>query len=112
MKPSKAASFATKVNKVIEVVGVCLILAMMLHVTWNAVSRTAGFGPVQNTFEMVQYVYLPIVALLGFTTAQHHRDHIRAELLFPFLPERGLRYLLAAMWALSAAVAAGFAWFG
>lgn len=100
------------VQLLIEVPAVVVTFVMMLHVGANAVLRTFANYPLPNTLEIVQYWYLPSVALLGFVAAQHRAQHIAADLIFEHLPQVTKRYVLAASFVLASAVAAGFAYFG
>lgn len=96
----------------IEVPAVVIIFLMMGHVTANAVMRTWFNRPLDNTLEMVEYWYLPLVAFLGFIAAQHRGQHIAADLVFEMLPTVTKRFVLAIVFVLCSVVVAGFAWFG
>ncbi|WP_244928924.1 TRAP transporter small permease [Nocardioides sp. W7] len=96
----------------IEVPAVLITFLMMLHVTANAVMRTWFDSPIDNTLEMVEYWYLPLVAFLGFIAAQHRGQHIAADLVFEMLPAVTKRFVLAFVFVLCSVVVAGFAWFG
>lgn len=96
----------------IEVPAVVITFLMMAHVTANAVMRTWFDSPIDNTLEMVEFWYLPLVAFLGFIAAQHRGQHIAADLVFEMLPTVTRRFVLAFVFVLCSVVAAGFAWFG
>lgn len=96
----------------IEVPAVVLTFAMMLLIGANAVLRTWFDRPIDHSLELVQYWLLPSVALLGFVAAQSRAQHITTDLVYKFLPSVAQRVVLTAGFALSAAVAAGFAWYG
>lgn len=96
----------------VEIPAVIVVFTMMVHVTANALMRTMANTPVPNTLEMVQYIYLPIVALLGFIAAQHRGQHVAAELVFQALPSVAKRYVLCAVMLLCSILMAAFAWFG
>ena len=96
----------------IEIPGVIVIFVMMAHVVYNALSRTFANAPVANTLEMVENIYLPIVALLGFVAAQHRGQHVAAELVFQAIPSVTRRVVLACVMVLCAALTGAFAWFG
>lgn len=66
---------------VIQVPAVLVLALMMSHVTANAFMRTFMNSPIQNTTEITQYIYLPIIALLGFLAAQIRGEHVVADLL-------------------------------
>lgn len=97
---------------VIEILAVAVTFTMMLHITANAALRTWWDRPIDNTLEVVQFWYLPLVAFLGFIAAQHRGQHIAADLLFEAFPSVAKRYVLALVLLLCAAASAGFAWFG
>lgn len=96
----------------IEVPAVIVTFVMMIHITANALLRTWWQAPINNTLEMVQYWYLPLVAFLGFIAAQYRGQHIAADLIFQMLPHVTRRFVLAAMFVLCAAVSLGAAWYG
>ncbi len=98
-------------ERVIEVPAVIVVFIMMGHVTANALARSLFDNPLPNTLEIVQYWYLPIVALLGFVAAQARGQHIAADLIYQHLPHRARPYVLAALLLTSAATCVGFAWF-
>lgn len=96
----------------IEVPAVVITFVMMVLISANAVLRTWFDRPIDNSLELVQYWLLPILALLGFVAAQHRAQHISTDLIYKFLPPLAQRLVLAVGFALSATVAAGFAWYG
>lgn len=97
---------------VIEVPAVAVTFLMMAHITANALLRTFWNSPIHNTLEYVQYWYMPVIACLGFISAQHRGQHIAADMLFERLPKRAQPLVLGVLLATCAAVCAGFAWFG
>lgn len=97
---------------VIEIAAVAVTFVMMLHIAANAALRTWWDRPIDNTLELVQYWYLPLVAFLGFIAAQHRGQHIAADVLYEALPSVTKRYALALMFLLCSAVSVGFAWYG
>lgn len=102
----------TVVDLVIEVPAVVVTFLMMLHVTANALLRTFWNDPIDNTLEYVQYIYMPLVAFLGFAAAQRRGQHVAADLIYERLPIRTRRYVLALVLVVAALLCAGFAWFG
>lgn len=97
---------------VVEVPAIVVTFVMMLHVTANALSRTFASHPLPNTFEIVQFWYLPLVAFLGFVAAQRRGQHIAADLIFEMFPRPAKRFVLAGAFVLGSALWAGFAYFG
>lgn len=96
----------------IEVPAVAVMLLMMVHIVANAVLRTLANAPIAYTLEIVQYIYLPVVALLGFVSAQHRGAHIAADVIFQLIPSSTKRPVFATIMVVSAVVSVGFAWFG
>ncbi|TWG94797.1 TRAP-type C4-dicarboxylate transport system permease small subunit [Nocardioides sp. J9] len=111
MKPN--ASLATRVfTAVVEIPAVIVIFVMMVHVTANALMRTYLDHPLKYTLEIVQYWYLPILALLGFVAAQARGQHIATDLVYARLPRPFQRIVLFVVFGVSAVIIAGCAWFG
>jgi len=77
-----------KISLVLASFAAVVTLGMMLHVSLNAASRSFMNNPLDGTLEYTQYWYLPIIAFIGIVTAQRHREHIEARLLFDHLPTR------------------------
>ncbi|MFE7422223.1 TRAP transporter small permease [Rhodococcus sp. NPDC057529] len=112
-EPSSAiAGKANRFLRVIEIPAVIVLVVMMLHVTANAILRTVAGSPIQNTIEIVEYVYMPILALLGFVAAQARGEHIVADIATTHMAVRTRRVVLCAGYLLTAVVTAGFAWYG
>ncbi|MEV5647112.1 TRAP transporter small permease [Nocardia sp. NPDC052254] len=114
MSASSSASSARpdRLRLLIEVPAVVVLFVMMIHVTANALLRTFASHPIQNTLEITQYIYLPIIALLGFMAAQSRGEHIVADLVTHYFPRRIRRAVLCAGYLLALIVMSGFAWFG
>ena len=114
MSASSSASSARpdRLRLLIEVPAVVVLFVMMIHVTANALLRAFASHPIQNTLEITQYIYLPIIALLGFMAAQARGEHIVADLVTHYFPRRVRRAVLACGYLLALIVMGGFAWFG
>lgn len=97
---------------VVEVPAVVIIFVMIIHVTANALLRAFADHPLENTLEVVQYWYLPIVALLGFMAAQARGQHIATDLVYARLPRAVQPFILFVVFAVGALICGGFAWFG
>jgi TRAP-type C4-dicarboxylate transport system, small permease component len=65
-----------------------VLLTMMLHVSVNALTRSFLNRPLQNTLELTQYWYLPVIALFGLVTAMTSGEHLGAGILVDRLPKR------------------------
>jgi TRAP-type C4-dicarboxylate transport system permease small subunit len=101
-----------RLAQLIEVPAVIVMFVMMLHITVNALMRTFWHSPIDNTLEVVQYIYMPIMALLGFVAAQARGQHIVADLVFEMLPSVTRRFVGAAVSLVSSLMCAAIAWFG
>ena len=101
-----------RLRLLIEVPAVIVLFVMMLHVTANALLRTFASSPIQNTLEITQYIYLPIIALLGFIAAQARGEHIVADLVTHHFPRPARRGVLFTGYTAALIVTGGFAWFG
>lgn len=110
--PRKKSTASRALELAIEVPAVIVTLAMMLHITTNAVMRTFFNDPLKNTLEITQYWYLPILAFLGFIAAQLKGQHVAADLIYERLPSVTKRYVLTGVFLIAAVVAFGFARFG
>ncbi|WP_101524655.1 TRAP transporter small permease [Nocardioides houyundeii] len=86
-------------------------IAMMLHVTVNALSRTFRSSPVHGTLEYTQFWYLPIVAFVGIVTAQRNKEHIEARLLFDHIPARAQPFVQAGTDLLTLALAVALTYY-
>lgn len=97
------------VGTIDAVAGVALI-AMTVHVVANGILRSFADSPIEHTLEYVQYWYLPVIAMLGFLSAQLRGRHITADLLYQALPGSVKRWV--AVWSdmACAAVMCAFTW--
>ncbi|MEU4429328.1 TRAP transporter small permease [Nocardia rhamnosiphila] len=107
-----ASARPPRLRLLIEVPAVIVLFVMMLHVTANALLRAFAAAPIQNTLEITQYIYLPIIALLGFMAAQARGEHIVADLVTHYFPRPVRRAVLGAGYLAALIVMAGFAWYG
>ncbi|AFR49472.1 TRAP transporter small permease [Gordonia sp. KTR9] len=105
-------SLAGRALTLAETLAAATLILMMLHVTLNAITRSFFSAPVPNTLEITEYWYMPILALIGFVTAQARREHVSIDLLFRRIPRAAQRWVIVGSHLLSAMVFAGFAWYG
>lgn len=96
----------------IQVPAVIVLALMMTHVTANAFMRAFMNSPIQNTTEITQYIYLPIIALLGFLAAQIRGEHVVADLLSGVMHGLARRAVLAFGHLLVALITFGFGFYG
>jgi len=69
-----------RLNRTLSAITAVVLIVMMLHVVAHAVLRFLFSSPIYGTNEMVQYWYLPLVALLGIPAAQLQKQHITVTL--------------------------------
>lgn len=100
------------IDLLLDVPTTLAIFAMMIHITANALFRSLANQPLAQTLEIVQYWYLPVVALLGFVTAQHRNEHITAGLIYEKLPRVVQRFVHLSTLVACCLVSFGFAWHG
>ncbi|MGN5236737.1 TRAP transporter small permease [Rhodococcus sp. SJ-3] len=110
--PSASSKPSSRLLLLIEIPAVIVLFVMMLHVTANALMRALASSPIPNTLEVTQYIYVPIIALLGFMAAQARGEHIVADLVAHYFPTRIRRAVLFFGYMLGVVVFFGFAWFG
>ena len=99
-------------GRVLSVITALVIIVMMLHVVINALSRFFFSTPIYGTNEIAGFWYLPIIALLGIPVAQLQREHIVVALLLDRMSARAAGWCMLLASLATAAVCAGFAWFG
>lgn len=101
-----------RLNRALSVITAVVLIVMMLHIVAHALLRFLANSPIYGTNEMVQYWYLPLVALLGIPAAQLQKQHITVTLV-----TGRLRFWNAAIFKIFAAVLGAlvsllWAWFG
>lgn len=95
---------------VVETVAGAVLIVMTVHVVANGLMRSFAGAPIAHTLEYVQYWYLPVIAMLGFLSAQMRGRHITADLLYQALPRRVKPWVTAGTNAACAVVMCAFAW--
>lgn len=99
-------------GRVLSVITALVIVTMMLHVVINALLRFFFSTPIYGTNEIAGFWYLPAIALLGIPVAQLQREHIVVALLLDRMSPRAAGWCMLLANSATAAVCAGFAWFG
>lgn len=99
------------VRVVTSVVGGVLVVAMMIYVVANALSRTLADHPLPAALEVVQFLLMPALVSIGFVAATVTGRHVLADIVFHLFPPAGRRLLTVATLVLSAGVLAVLAWF-
>ncbi|MCC6001947.1 MAG: TRAP transporter small permease [Pararhodobacter sp.] len=86
------------------------LLAMMLHISADALSRWLFNNPFPGTLEIVSYYYMVAVVFLPLAMVQRMREHIRVDILAQVYGKRTLRVLDAIAGTMVTGFAVAFAW--
>lgn len=84
----------------------------MLHIVTHALARSLFDAPIYGTNEIVEYWYLPIVALLGIPAAQLKKEHITVTMAIERARPATAAVFTIFACAVGALVSLAFAWFG
>ncbi|OZD59767.1 hypothetical protein CH263_22470 [Rhodococcus sp. 06-1059B-a] len=95
---------------VVEVVAGAVLIVMTMHVVANGLMRSFAGAPIEHTLEYVQYWYLPVIAMLGFLSAQMRGRHITADILYQVLPRTVKPWVTVWTNIACAVVMCAFAW--
>lgn len=94
----------------VDIIAAVVLVAMTLHVVVNALFRSLANRPIQNSLEYVQYWYVPLIAMLGFISAQLRGRHIVADLIYQALPPSLKRGVAIVTQSACAITMVGFSW--
>lgn len=108
---SKLDVVAARLDLLLRTIAAVTLIVMVLHVVANALARQAR-SPIEGTNEYTAYWYLPIIAFIGMYLAAANGTHIEARLLFDRFPRRIQIEAQVLGMVLTAALFAGFAWYG
>ena len=95
----------------IDAAAVAALVAMMIHVLANVAARRVMGETVPLTFELTQFYYLPILALLGFVAAQHRGENITSDVFYSLFSRGEKRAITAATSIIGAVIAFGLAYY-
>ncbi len=109
MKPPAAVR---SIDRAINSVTAVVVVAMMVHVTVHALSRFLFQAPLPVTNELIEYMYMPIVALLGIPSALLQREHIVATLFTERMTVANAVFFRALGAVIGVVVSAAWAFFG
>ena len=101
-----------RLNRALSIITAVVLIVMMLHVVAHAVLRFLFSSPIYGTNEMVQYWYLPLVALLGIPAAQLQKQHITVTLVTGRMNFWNAAIFKITAALLGAGVSLLWAWFG
>ncbi|MCF2587748.1 TRAP transporter small permease [Brevibacterium sp. BDJS002] len=105
-------AFTTVLNKCLTITTAAAIIIMMLHIVIHALTRSLFDAPIYGTNEIVEYWYLPIVALLGIPAAQLQKEHITVTMAIDRARPATASVFTVFACILGALVSLAFAWFG
>ncbi|WP_240372891.1 TRAP transporter small permease [Brevibacterium zhoupengii] len=105
-------TFTKTLNKWLTIVTAAAVIVMMLHIVIHALTRSLFDAPIYGTNEIVEYWYLPIVALLGIPAAQLQKEHITVTMVTERASKATASVFKIFACILGALVSLSFAWFG
>ena len=88
------------------------LVLMMSHIVINAILRFSFNSPISGTNEIVEYWYLPFVALVGIPAAQLNREQISVNILTERMSVTTARIFAWFVMAVAVIFSLGAAWFG
>jgi|SRR5690625_2481944 len=101
-----------KLNKGLSLISAVVLIVMMVHILAHALGRYFFSSPIYGTNEIVQYWYLPLVALLGIPAAQLQKQHITVTLVTGRMAFRNAAIFKIFAALLGAAVSGLWTWYG
>ena len=106
------STFTKVLDRWLTVTTAAAIIVMMLHIVTHALARSLFDAPIYGTNEIVEYWYLPIVALLGIPAAQLQKEHITVTMAIERARPATAAVFTIFACILGALVSLAFAWFG
>lgn len=100
------------INRVLSMIAAATLVIMMFHVVGSALMRFFMNSPVYGTNEIVEYWYLPLIALFGIPAAQIKGEQITVTLAIDRMKKANADFFQVFSLALGAALSVAFAWFG
>ena len=104
--------FNAVLDKWLTITTAVAIIVMMLHIVTHALARSLFDAPIYGTNEIVEYWYLPIVALLGIPAAQLQKEHITVTMAIERARPATASVFTVFACILGTLVSLAFAWFG
>ena len=105
-------TFNRVLDRCLTVTTAAAVIVMMLHIVTHALARSIFHAPLHGTNEIVEYWYLPIVALLGIPAAQLQKEHITVTMAIERAKPATAAVFTVFACVLGALVSIAFAWFG
>src|SRR5699024_10288631 len=104
--------FTKILSRCLTITTAAAVIVMMVHIVVHALARSIFDAPIYGTNEIVEYWYLPIVALLGIPAAQLEKEHIRVTMVIERARPATASVFKIYACILGALVSLAFAWFG
>ena len=92
--------FSFALSRIINGVGICLIMAMMFLTVSDVLLRYLFNHPIPGSYEVIKFMML-IVVFYGLAYTAMKRGHISIDLLLTRLPDRAQALINTITWALS-----------
>ena len=105
-------TFNRVLDRWLTVTTAAAVIVMMLHIVTHALARSLFDAPIYGTNEIVEYWYLPIVALLGIPAAQLQQEHITVTMAIERAKPATAAVFTVFACLLGTLVSIAFAWFG
>ncbi|UVI34748.1 TRAP transporter small permease [Brevibacterium spongiae] len=105
-------TFNRVLDRWLTVTTAAAVIVMMLHIVTHALARSLFDAPIYGTNEIVEYWYLPIVALLGIPAAQLQKEHITVTMAIKRARPATAAVFTIFACILGALVSLAFGWFG
>ena len=106
------STFTRVLGKCLTITTAAAIIVMMVHIVVHALARSLFDAPIYGTNEIVEYWYLPVVALLGIPAAQLQKEHITVTMVIERARPATASVFTIFACVLGALVSLAFAWFG
>ena len=105
-------TFTRVLGKCLTITTAAAVVVMMGHIVVHALARSLFDAPIYGTNEIVEYWYLPIVALLGIPAAQLQKEHITVTMAIERARPATASVFTVFACLLGTLVSLAFAWFG
>lgn len=105
-------TFTRVLGKCLTITTAAAIIVMMVHIVVHALTRSLFDAPIYGTNEIVEYWYLPVVALLGIPAAQLQKEHITVTMAVERARPATSSVFKVFACVLGVLVSLSFAWFG
>jgi len=109
---SDAAAPESRAANLLMWAGAVAMIAMMLHICADVISRKLFGAPIVGTLEFVTYLYMIAVVFLPLAMTQVERGHVIVEVFSQHLAPRKLRWLDIFAQLVTAVYVAFIAWWG